>query len=109
MASFGRLARAAVTQASRGLQQRAWAQGNQIAAQNGIQARSFAAGIFSLPCLPAELRLCMPSSSMLVMARIIAPGGGHGHDHGVTFAGLTMHKPSGWHVYGGKAFAGLMW
>jgi hypothetical protein len=34
--------------------------------------------------------------------------GGHG-DHGVTHAGLTLHKPATWHTVTGKAFAGLMW
>lgn len=35
--------------------------------------------------------------------------GGHHHGEGVTYEGLTMYKPSKWHVNGGKAFCGLMW
>ena len=34
--------------------------------------------------------------------------GGH-HGEGITYAGLTMHKPNKWHVRGAEAFAGLMW
>ena len=36
------------------------------------------------------------------------PAGSH-HGEGVTYAGLTLHKPSRWHVLGAEAFGGLMW
>ena len=34
--------------------------------------------------------------------------GGH-HGEGVTYAGLTLHKPARWHVLCGEAFGGIMW
>mmetsp|Transcript_1541 Transcript_1541/g.3379 ORF Transcript_1541/g.3379 Transcript_1541/m.3379 type:complete len:103 (+) Transcript_1541:22-330(+) len=41
------------------------------------------------------------------LARTFAAGGQHGE--GVTHAGLTLHKPTGWHVYFAQGLSGLMW
>lgn len=38
-----------------------------------------------------------------------ARAAGHGHHDGVTYEGLTLHKPARWHVVWGKGLAGLMW
>lgn len=35
--------------------------------------------------------------------------GGHGGDHGVTYAGLTLHKPLRWQVAWAHGLSGLMW
>ena len=41
-------------------------------------------------------------------ARGMAGGAPGGHD-GVTFEGVTLHKPKTWHVAVGQGLAGVMW
>ena len=42
--------------------------------------------------------------------RGFASGGGHGDDHhGVTYEGVTLHKPARWHSAVGTGMASLMW
>ncbi|GAB4823013.1 hypothetical protein N2152v2_010059 [Parachlorella kessleri] len=33
----------------------------------------------------------------------------HGHHEGVSYQGLTLHKPATWHVVVGKGLAATMW
>ena len=41
-------------------------------------------------------------------SRRFASGGGH-DDHGVTYEGVTLHKPARWHSVIGTGMASLMW
>ena len=66
------------------------------AAAESLQRRSMAGACL---CCPLRSACRGPDAS--------AAGGHHGE--GVTYAGLTMHKPGRWHVIGGEAMAGLMW
>jgi hypothetical protein len=34
---------------------------------------------------------------------------GGDHHNVITYAGLSLHKPTGWQVTAGKVMAGLMW
>lgn len=42
------------------------------------------------------------------MLVLLPSGAGHGQDS-VTYGGLTLHKPSKWHIYLANGFGGLMW
>jgi len=107
----GSLARAAQ---QAGQQTRGFAAGKGGNATEGCKhpGAAQAAGVgtgreLSVPPAAREPSACSHTTCNVLLA--LCSAGGHGHHDSVTHAGLTIHKAAGWHVWTGKAFAGVMW